>query len=250
MDSGSSDTWVPSQVRELLLPSRRRSNCVAQACSNCGPQTTLGTKTSSTFQASNKTFAVTYGALRWSTCSLVSLLTVRAGTGEVDGAIIKDDMTIGTLKLPGHVFGAATSESVEFSTAPFDGLMGLAQSKLSASHSARYDTDRNSRTGEQGVLTPIESLADQGLTTASQMGYKLARVADGANQQDSQITFGGVDAAKFTGSLTLIDNVSKDGFWEAPLTDATVNGKSLKLPSGRSAILDTGAWARFGQERR
>lgn len=38
------------------------------------------------------------------------------GTGEVDGAIIRDNLKIGDLELPAHVFGVATSESVEFSS--------------------------------------------------------------------------------------------------------------------------------------
>lgn len=57
----------------------------------------------------------------------------------------------------------------------FDGLMGLAQSKLS----------------NQGVLTPIEELAKTGLVQNAQMGYHLASVSDAV--QDSEITFGGVE---------------------------------------------------------
>lgn len=46
IDSGSADLWVPSQ-----------------ACRNCNPQhTKLGSSSSSSFKASNQTFAITYGA--------------------------------------------------------------------------------------------------------------------------------------------------------------------------------------------
>lgn len=189
IDSGSADLWVPSQ-----------------ACRNCNPRhTKLGSTTSSSFEASNQTFAITYG------------------TGEVDGSIIRDNLKIGDLELPAHVFGVATSESVEFSSddTPFEGIMGTAQSILS----------------NQGVPTPIESLADQKIVRSAQMGYRLASVVDDPNV--SQVSFGGVDKTKFTGDLDLVDNVSTQGFWEAAMDDVTVDGQSLAL-AGRTAILDTG----------
>ena len=52
------------------------------------------------------------------------------GTGNVQGDIIQDDISVAGLALPAHTFGVATAESVDFSddSVPFDGLMGLAQS--------------------------------------------------------------------------------------------------------------------------
>lgn len=104
---------------------------------------------------------------------------------------------------------------------PFDGLMGLAQGKLS----------------NQKVPTPIESLGAAKAVAAVQVGFHLARVADGTN--DGTITFGGVDSSKFTGSLTTFPNVNKNGFWEGDMAAVTVDGKSTGL-TGRTAILDTG----------
>ncbi|KAK4699975.1 hypothetical protein P7C70_g6278, partial [Phenoliferia sp. Uapishka_3] len=144
------------------------------------------------------------------------------GTGNVAGTIIQDDVLIAGLPIAGHSFGVTTSESSDFSdsSVPFDGLMGLAQSMLS----------------EQGVLTPIESLAQTGAVPA-QLGFHLARLSDGTN--DGEVTFGGVDATKFNGSLTEFPNVNTQGFWEGAMGDVTVDGTALGL-SGRTAILDTG----------
>ena len=100
--------------------------------------------------------------------------------------------------------------------------MGLAQSALS----------------EQGVLTPIESLASQGTLSEAITSFKLGRVADGSN--DGEITFGGLDSTKFNpNTLVTFDNVNTQGFWEGALDDVTVNGQSVGL-QGRTAILDTG----------
>ena len=67
----------------------------------------------------------------------------------MQGTIVSDNINVAGLALDKHVFGVALVESVEFTseTTKFDGLMGLAKSILS----------------NQGVLTPVESLAQQGL---------------------------------------------------------------------------------------
>ena len=62
------------------------------------------------------------------------------------------------------------------------------------------------------------------------------------------MTFGGVNGAQIAGQLLDIPNVSRVGFWEAAVQDATVNGRSLNL-AGRTAILDTGT-SKFGRSIR
>lgn len=127
------------------------------------------------------------------------------------------------MALDKHVFGVALVESQDFSndTTKFDGLMGLAQSTLS----------------NQGVLTPVESLAKNGLITDAITSYKISRIADGRN--DGEITFGGLDQTKFDPkTLVTVPNVNRLGFWEAAFT-TSVGGQDLGL-QGRTAILDTG----------
>jgi Eukaryotic aspartyl protease len=77
-------------------------------------------------------------------------------------------------------FGLAlTGSSWQFSgnDIPFDGLMGVARSTLS----------------NQGVLTPIESLAVASAIPSAITSFKLSRVADGTN--DGQVTIGGLDSS-------------------------------------------------------
>ncbi|KAH7341636.1 aspartic peptidase domain-containing protein [Rhizoctonia solani] len=193
MDSGSADMWVGGE------------SCQSQAGGGCGNHNFLGAKASTSFKTAGRTFQVTYG------------------TGQVAGDVITDDVVIAGLKLPAHTFGAATVESVEFSSnnTPFDGLVGLAKSTLS----------------NQKVDTPPESLAKAGLIQSAITSYKIPRLADGKN--DGEITFGGIDETKIdTATVTTMANVNKNGFWEVPFT-AAVGGKDLGL-TGRTAILDTG----------
>jgi len=111
---------------------------------------------------------------------------------------------------------------VQFTGAAFDGLMGLAQSTLS----------------EQKTLTPVESLAQQGLINDAITSFKISRLADQKN--DGEVTFGGLDSTKFDSStLTTFANVNQQGFWEGAMPSVTVNGQDTGL-QGRTAILDTG----------
>jgi hypothetical protein len=194
MDSGSADLWVASEA------------CQSTAGGDCGNHQTLGSQSSSSFQASNTPFQVTYG------------------TGAVSGAIIQDDISIAGLTLKAHTFGVTTQETPDFSadTVPFDGLMGLAQSTLS----------------EQKTATPIEALASQGLVPAAITSYKISRALDAKN--DGEITFGALDQTKFDpATLTVTPNVNTQGFWESALDAITVDGQDTGL-AGRTGIMDTG----------
>jgi hypothetical protein len=166
----------------------------------------LGQQSSSSFVDTQKPFSVTYGK------------------GSVQGNIITDDLAVAGLKLPGHTFGVATVESDDFSSdsSLFDGIMGLAQSTLS----------------QQQTLTPAESLAKAGQIKEAIVSFKISRLADQKN--DGQVTFGGLDTSKFDqNTLVTLNNVNQNGFWEAALDAASVDGKDLGL-KGRTAIMDTG----------
>lgn len=102
-----------------------------------------------------------------------------------------------------------------------DGLMGLAKSELS----------------NQGVLTPVESLAKAGAINAAITTFKISRLAD--QQNDGQVTIGGLDQSLFNpATLVTIPNVNAQGFWEGAVDAITVNGSNTGL-TGRTAILDT-----------
>jgi len=172
---------------------------------DCGNHVFLGQQSSTTFQDSQNPFQVTYGQ------------------GSVQGSIIADNVNVAGLALDKHVFGVALAESQDFAgnDTKFDGLMGLAKSTLS----------------NQGVLTPVEALAKEGLISAAITSYKISRVSDGLN--DGEITFGGLDQSKFDPkSLVTFQNVNQDGFWEGDVA-VSVGGADLGL-KGRTAILDTG----------
>lgn len=180
----------------------------SSSCTGCGQShTKLGTKVSSSYKQQGSKFQITYG------------------TGSVSGFLGADTLTIAGMKLKNHTIALTTKETTDFSDegVPFDGLMGLAQQSLSNSNQP----------------TPIDALYAAKLVPAPVMGYHLARASDNSN--DGEVTFGGVDATKYTGDLVEIPNVSNKGFWEIPIEGVSFDGKSIAgLASKRTAILDTG----------
>lgn len=196
-----------NQTFRMLIDSGSADTWVpSTACQACGStHMKLGDSTSDTFVSLNTPFSIEYG------------------TGAVSGNLARDNMEIAGLDLTNYTFAVTTQESSDFSddTVPFDGLMGLARSELS----------------NAGQPTPIDALYAEGKVQAPVMGYHLGRIADGYN--DGEVTFGGVDPAKYSGNITEIDNVSTKGFWEASIDAISVGGTALDL-QGRTAILDTG----------
>jgi hypothetical protein len=212
MDSGSADLWVGAEG--CLSSTTSGADCVSDLnyfafatlipLDMQGNHTFLGTASSSSFVNSNQPFQVTYG------------------TGAVSGDIVQDNVAFAGLQLPGHTFGVALLETDDFTGSPFDGLMGLAQSSLS----------------QQQTLTPVESLAQAGSIKEAITSFKISRLADQKN--DGEVTFGGLDPAKFNpATLVTLNNVNTQGFWEASLDAATVDGKDLGF-TNRTTILDTG----------
>ncbi|EKM57764.1 uncharacterized protein PHACADRAFT_90884 [Phanerochaete carnosa HHB-10118-sp] len=203
---------TPPQDFKLLMDSGSADlwvggeQCQSTEGGNCGNHTFLGNQSSSSFVDLGSQFQVTYGS------------------GAVQGDIVTDNINVAGLALNNHTFGVATVETDDFAddSVPFDGLMGLAQSTLS----------------EQGVLTPVESLAQAGLISDAITSFKISRLADQKN--DGEVTFGGLDPTKFdAATLTTFNNVNTEGFWEGAMSTVSVNGQDLGL-QGRTAILDTG----------
>jgi len=214
MDSGSADFWVGAENCQAAaqqaagaarsIQRRKGGQGTTGGAQGCGNHLFLGTQSSSSFVDSQNPFQVTYGS------------------GAVAGTIVTDSVSVAGLALNNHTFGTAQQETVQFTGAPFDGLMGLAQSTLS----------------EQKTLTPVEALAQQGLISDAITSYKISRLADQKN--DGEVTFGGLDQTKFDpATLTTFANVNKQGFWEGDMPSVTVNGQDTGL-QGRTAILDTG----------
>ncbi|KII89765.1 hypothetical protein PLICRDRAFT_138047 [Plicaturopsis crispa FD-325 SS-3] len=194
VDSGSSDLWVGGE------------NCQGDDGGDCGKHAFLGSKGSSSFKDTGKSWTINYGS------------------GSVQGSIVQDDISIGDLQLKAHTFGTARNESSQFTPdqIPFDGLMGLAQSKLS----------------KQQTYTVVEALQKSGQIQEAITSFRLSRLSDG--KKNGEITFGALDDSAYdASSLVTVKNVNNDGFWEAAVGGVKVDDKDFGW-SNKTAILDTG----------
>jgi hypothetical protein len=116
MDSGSADFWVGAENCQTAVQQTAGAardiehrqvdqSAAAAAGQDCGNHVFLGQQSSSSFVDTQSPFKVTYGS------------------GEVSGTIVTDDVSFAGLALKTQTFGTAQTETVQFTGAPFDGLM-------------------------------------------------------------------------------------------------------------------------------
>ncbi|KFY27920.1 hypothetical protein V493_03210, partial [Pseudogymnoascus sp. VKM F-4281 (FW-2241)] len=166
----------------------------------CKIHDTFGPADSDTYKASTKTFLLQYG------------------TGKVSGTYIEDTLGLAGFSLPVN-FGVADDVSDDFNNYPMDGILGL------------------SRVPNAEVPGFASALVDKKLLDKNIFSVNIYRASDLAN--NGEITFGGVDASKYTGDITYTDTTSPGGSWVIPVDKAGFNGEDSGL-KGKVAIIDTG----------
>lgn len=139
--------------------------------------------------------------------------------GTADGTNYVDDVTVAGYTSPNQ-----TLFSVDYSYAfpdYADGVLGLAFSSLAQDHGTTF----------------FENLIAQGAIDTQEFGFYLGRFASGT-QYDSEITLGGRDSTKYTGSFTTIP-VTSETFWQVDIGSVTVAGALPGVNTGSQAAFDT-----------
>jgi hypothetical protein len=125
-------------------------------------------------------------------------------------------------------FGLGKNVSDDFSSYPMDGILAL----------GRPETINSDTTGVNAPSL-MDVLVSQKVIDAKFFGLDIWRNADGGNN-NGELNLGAPDSSRYDGSLNYIPAISdSNGFWEIPISDAGVDGKSAGL-TGRSAIIDSG----------
>jgi len=117
-------------------------------------------------------------------------------------------------------------------TSPVAGIMGLAFQPLASSKAAPW----------------WEVLSNDNQWSSPEMSVWLTRFINDNNAQDEEpgglLTLGGTNNSLYTGNIQFVDMPSgvTPSFWFLELTGVTVQGNSVKITSGNSAIsaIDTG----------
>ena len=187
VDTGAADTWIMG------------TGCKSTACKT---HSTFGKENSDTITTTSSNFSLKYG------------------TGDVSGMIVKDTIGIAGMNVP-LMFGVADTTSDDFNNYPMDGILGLGRSGSDVFKGPTF----------------MEALRDAKLIPALIFGINMNRQVDGTT--DGEINFGAADTSKFKGDLVYTDAVPDGKFWEIPVDDAVVDGTPLQL-SGNTAVIDTG----------
>ncbi|KAK9417508.1 putative Peptidase A1 domain-containing protein [Seiridium unicorne] len=185
IDTGASTTWVMG------------SGCTSDACTK---HNTFGSEDSKTLKDTGKSFSVEYGS------------------GDVSGHYVDDTMKVAGFSVP-YEFGLANVTSSQFSSFPFDGILGLAR------NSGNFN----------------DALKEADAISANIFAVSLSRNSDGTD--DGEISFGGVNTAKYTGDITY-SSTTDDSSWSIAMDDVSVGGTSAGV-KGRTAYIDTGTTYAF-----
>jgi hypothetical protein len=154
---------------------------------------------------------------------------VTYGSGSVSGTEFTDTLTVGGLTVTKQSIGDGTTSS---GFQGVDGIIGFGP----------VDLTEGTVSGSTTVPTVLDNLRSQGTITTEVLGVSFAPEA-GSDEDDTngELTLGGTDATKFSGSLTFVSRTTAspfNEFWGITVSSITFNGASVGGSS--SAIVDTG----------
>ncbi|XP_063064462.1 pepsin A-like [Engraulis encrasicolus] len=192
-DTGSANLWVPSV------------KCNSPACNN---HRKFNPQSSSTFQATQQSFTITYG------------------TGYLTGVLGYDNVEVGGIPVKHQSFGLSEAEDQTFYYSEADGILGLGFPSNAAAGS-----------------TPVfDNMMSQGLVPNDLFSVYLSR----HGQEGSVVLFGEIDPQYYTGELYQIPLVPNAQYWKINVDSITINGNIVACVTGCTAIVDTGTSAVVG----
>lgn len=175
-DTGSANLWVTS------------SKCTSDACSM---HEGYDHEKSSTYQ------------------SMGDEVSVRFGTGSIEGFMSSDTFHVGPLEITAQAFGEITVEDGDvFATSQFAGIAGLAFPALSA----------------YGNVPFFDNIMKQGLLGVNMFAFYYSK----APRQESALFFGGPDPKFYHGEITWMP-VMRQFYWEIRLQDIAIGDSHLHL---------------------
>lgn len=193
-DTGSANLWVNSSL------------CTSFSCST---HKSYSRNSSSTFKRYGLPVQVTFG------------------TGQIEGEINSDTVSLGNVKIPEQKFGEILIQKGDvFNNGKFSGILGLAYPSMAA-----YN------------LTPVfDSIIAGKILKNNIMTFHYSF----NENTDGQVTIGYIDKNKYEGDIHYYDVIDKY-YWSIGLKDIKYNGKSLGLcDKGCKAIIDTGTTLNTG----
>ncbi|KAF9996982.1 hypothetical protein BGZ79_009279 [Entomortierella chlamydospora] len=153
--------------------------------------------------------------------------SIEYGSGSTSGEEYTDQVTIGGFTFT-QEFGVASEASGFDGT---QGLVGFGPDDLSAITS-----------NGENIPTPTDNLYSSGQISSDVIGVYFQPITDGGSQEtNGEVTFGGVDSTKYTGSITYVPVTSTypaNQYWGIDVSSITYG--TTKVSSATHGIVDTG----------
>jgi len=153
--------------------------------------------------------------------------TIQYGSGGmIQGYLSQDYVNIGGLSVKNQIFAEILIEKgISWIAAKFDGILGFAFQSISVDN-----------------VTPLwYNLLSQNLVTEQSFSFWLSNNAAGKSGQGGELTLGGTDPSRYTGSFVYAPLTSQT-YWEFKLDDVQLGTNSFGWCNNGScrAICDTG----------
>lgn len=194
-DTGSSNLWVPSY------------QCKSLACLHLNKYNPTH---SSTYQKDGRTMAITYGS------------------GTVSGPVDIDTVNVGGLNVNKVYFGEMYNLSLNFATAQFDGILGMAWQSISVLN----------------LPTVFDLMYSQGLITTNSFSFYLTQTPDAIG---SSLVLGGVNSNYYTGTFSYYPLIAEN-YWMIKIASVTAQGKTPVFKDF-NGIVDSGTSVLVGSSK-
>lgn len=177
---------------------------------SCGSSPAYDPLSSSTFQNLSTSFDVQYDS------------------GSAAGYVAQDIVQMAGFSVSNQGFGVVDAVTDDLLTSPLSGLLGLAWQSLASS----------------GQMPLWQSLASSNTWDSALFAIQLTRYKNDTTAQELEpggvLTMGYTNSSLYTGSIDYIDIPGTPSYWYIPLTTLTVQGNSITIASGTTAVIDTG----------
>jgi len=176
----------------------------SKKCTNCGSHSLYDSTQSSSYVANGTVFKIQYGS------------------GPVAGFLSQDSVVFGGLTVQSQVFAEITDTSglgLAYSIGKFDGILGLAFPRISV----------------DGILPVFPAAVAQKLVARPVFAFYLGTQGG----QAGELTLGGVDSTRYTGTLQYVP-LTAETYWQTALTSIKVGTSTTSATTCKRVIVDSG----------
>lgn len=190
-DSGSADLWV------------KGADCTSSSCG--------GSSRTRYNQGKSSTYKDTPGSKKFS---------LQYGIGGVSGRLVRDNVRLGSVRMPGMTIGLADKVSSDFANDPADGILGLGYRAIASEHQKPF----------------IVRAAEQNHLSRAIVSFAFGRRLSGTDGK-SEMRVGAVNRALYSGRTSWYP-VTQQAYWQFAFDSFGAVGKGGVQRS--EGIIDTG----------